>query len=404
MRIAHINTLSEGSTGKIMLGIADEARKAGYEVYTYSSKMFRRSKKAVYNEIEGHFYYGTEASNFIHKACGHLFGFNGFFSLFSTLKLVDTLRRNEVDLIHLHNLHEFCINLPILFNYIKKCHVKVVWTLHDCWSFTGHCPHYTLIKCSQWKNGCGHCPQLEIYPPSRLDNTAINWRLKRKLFCGVESMIIATPSQWLADQVKNSYLASYPIKVINNGIDLELFKYRESGFREKHDIVDKKIILGVAFDWGIRKGLDVFVELAQRLDDTYQIVLVGTDPATESSLPPSILSIARTQNQQELAEIYSSANVFVNPTREDNFPTVNIEALACGTPVITFETGGSPEALDESCGIVVPCDDISAMEMAVRHVCEDGMLRRDSCEKRARCFDMNRKFQEYIEIYSDILS
>ena len=404
MIVAHINTLSEGSTGKIMLGIAEEARKAGYETSTFSSKMFRKSKKAVYSEIEGHFYYGSELSNFIHKVCGQISGFNGFFSVFSTIRLIKVLRKRNVKLIHIHNLHEFSINLPLLFEYIKKDHIKVVWTLHDCWSFTGHCPHYTLIKCSQWRNGCGHCPQLEIYPPSKVDNTMINWRLKRRMFCGVESMIIVTPSQWMADQVKNSYLASYPIKVINNGIDLELFKYRESDFRRKHNIVDKKIILGVAFDWGIRKGLDVFIELAVRLDDTYQIVLVGTDPATVRSLPPNILSIPRTQNQKELAEIYSSANVFINPTREDNFPTVNIEALACGTPVITFETGGSPEALDESCGVVVPCDDIDAMEMAIRYVCEDGMLRREACEKRAGCFDMNSKFQEYIDVYRDILS
>lgn len=402
MKIAHINTLAEGSTGKIMFGVADEARKAGHIAYTFSSKVYRRSGKRVYIEIANHTYYGSEVSNFIHKVCGQLTGFNGFFSIGATIRVIRKLQKEKVELIHLHNLHEFCINLPILFGYIKRHKIKVVWTLHDCWSFTGHCPHYTLAKCNDWKTGCKNCPQLEAYPRAILDSTGLNWKVKRLIFCSLPYMTIVTPSQWLANQVKDSFLASFPVRVINNGIDFQTFCYCESDFRSRNNLGTKIVILGVAYDWGVRKGIDVFIWLANRLDKCkYQIILVGTDEQIEKQLPDCIIAIRRTQNVKELAEIYSAADVFVNPTREEVLGMVNIEALACGTPVITFRTGGSPEIIDQTCGSVVECDDVDGLEQEIIRVCKDKPYSQEACIKRARQFDQKEKFKEYVKLYED---
>ena len=216
-------------------------------------------------------------------------------------------------------------------------------------------------------------------------------------------MTIVTPSQWLADLVKESFLKEYPVKVIHNGIDLEVFKPTSSDFRERYGIpAEKSVLLGVAFGWGVRKGLDVFVELARRLDpEKYQIVLVGTDEKTDKLLPENIISIHRTQNQTELAEIYTAADLFVNPTREENYPTVNMESIACGTPVLTFRTGGSPEILTEKTGSVVPCDDIDALEQEIRRICIEKPFSQADCLEHAKSFDMHQRFEEYVKLYEE---
>ena len=226
---------------------------------------------------------------------------------------------------------------------------------------------------------------------------------KRKLFTGLD-MTIVTPSQWLADLVKRSFLKEYPVQVIHNGINLQIFRPTQSDFRAQNKFENKKIVLGVSFGWDERKGLDVFLSLAQRLPEEYQIVLVGTDGQVDKLLPKNICSIHRTQNQQELAEIYASADVFVNPTREDNYPTVNMEALACGTPMLTFRTGGSPETLDKTCGSVVACDDIDALEKEILRICTDKPYTEAACLERAKEFDQNERFKEYLKIYERVIS
>ena len=217
-------------------------------------------------------------------------------------------------------------------------------------------------------------------------------------------MTIVTPSRWLAEIVRRSFLNQFEVKVIHNGIDLELFQPMVGEVREKYGLKDKKIILGVSFDWGERKGLDVWLSLANRLPEAYRIVLVGTNAETDKLLPKNILSIHRTENQQELAKLYSVADVFVNPTREDNFPTVNIEALACGTPVLTFRTGGSPESLDETCGSVVDCDDVDAMEREIVRICTENPYAKDSCVHKAKEYDKNERFKEYLKLYERVIT
>lgn len=396
MKTVLINSCNFGSTGNIMLEIAETAENGGYT----AAVCYPQSRDNSRKQKEKDFIIGTRFSRNIHLQLAGITGLNGCFSYCSTLKLLKKLDKLKPDIIHLHNLHNCYINLSLLFKYIKKHNIKTVWTLHDCWAFTGHCPHFDMIGCDKWKTGCYSCPQYKEYPKSLFDNSKIMYRLKRKWFTGVENMTIVTPSEWLASLVKESYLKDYPVKVINNGIDLNVFKPTESDFRKKYALENKYIVLGVAFGWGRRKGLDVFVELEKRFDkEKYKIVLVGTDDNIDKLLPDNIISIHRTQNQTELAEIYTAADVFANPTREENYPTVNMESVACGTPVVTFNTGGSPEMLDETCGAAVAKDDNDAMYNEIIRICEAKPYSMEACIKKAKDFDKNGKFGEYIRLY-----
>ena len=402
MRIVQINGGSKGSTGKIMMGIADVARAQGHEVMC-ASPITTTNRDA--GEDCGYYRIGTFNSRRVNVALARITGFNGCFAWFETFKLLKKIEEFKPDIIHLHNLHDSYINLPMLFSYIKKHNVPTVWTLHDCWAFTGQCPYFTIAKCDKWKTGCHNCPQYKEYPASLYDNTKRMWNLKKKWFTGIENMTIVTPSKWLAELAKESYLKDYPIEVINNGIDLDVFKPTPSNFRERYGISEEKhIVLGVSFAWGYRKGLDCFVEMAEKMGDQYQIVLVGTDDEIDKNLSQKIISIHRTQNQKELAEIYSAADVFAMPTREENYPTVNMEAIACGTPVVTFRTGGSPEMLNEEVGQVVPADGVNEMMSEIRKICENVRL----CSEKFRCkaqeYIMEDRFLEYIDLYKSMHS
>lgn len=402
MRIVQINGGAKGSTGKIMMGIAEVARAQGHEVMC-ASPITTTNRDA--GEDCGYYRIGTFNSRRVNVALARITGFNGCFAWFETYKLLKKIDEFKPGIIHLHNLHDSYINLPMLFSYIKKHNVPTVWTLHDCWAFTGQCPHFTMVKCDKWKAGCYGCPQYKEYPASLYDNTKKMWQLKKKWFTGVKNMTIVTPSEWLAGLARESYLKQYPIEVINNGIDLNVFKPTHSNFRKQYGIPgDKYIVLGVSFAWGYRKGLDCFVEMAEKLGEQYQIVLVGTDDEIDKNLPHNIISIHRTQNQKELAEIYSAADVFVMPTREENYPTVNMEAIACGTPVVTFDTGGSPEMLDDKTGIVVEANDIEATKKAIKDICEKKRCNDEEyIVAYSKNFDMKKRFAEYIELYANVL-
>lgn len=402
MRIVQINGGAKGSTGKIMMGIAEVARTQGHEVMC-ASPITTTNRDA--GEDCGYYRIGTFNSRRVNVALARITGFNGCFAWLETYKLLKKIDEFKPDIIHLHNLHDSYINLSMLFSYIKKHNVPTVWTLHDCWAFTGQCPYFTIVRCDKWKAGCHNCPQYKEYPASLYDNTKKMWQLKKKWFTGVKNMTIVTPSEWLAGLARESYLKQYPIEVINNGIDLNVFKPTHSNFREQYGIPgDKYIVLGVSFAWGYRKGLDCFVEMAEKLGEQYQIVLVGTDDEIDKNLPHNIISIHRTQNQKELAEIYSAAEVFVMPTREENYPTVNMEAIACGTPVVTFDTGGSPEMLDDKTGIVVDANDIEATKKAIKDICEKKRCNDEEyIVAYSKNFDMKKRFAEYIELYANVL-
>lgn len=392
MKVVQINaTCGFGSTGKICVGISELLTEKGVENYIVCSKS---NGYPLGIALAGSKYTKIQALK------SRVFGNYGFNSKNETKKIISELETIKPDIVHLHNIHGHDCNLEMLFKYFKRNNTKLIWTFHDCWAFTGYCPHFTMMKCDKWKTECYECIQKNEFALF-FDRSNQLFKRKKELFSGLD-LTVVTPSQWLADLVKQSFLKDYSVKVINNGIDLDVFKPTESDFRKKYGLENKKIILDVAFGWDARKGLDVFLELEKRLPDDYKIVLVGTTEDTDKLLPESIISIHRTQNQRELAEIYTASNVFVNPTREDNYPTVNMESIACGTPVITFRTGGSPEMVDENTGAVVECDDVDALEREIVRVCTDEPYSKESCLKRAEKFDKTERFKEYLTTYERI--
>lgn len=398
--IVEINGTNYASTGNITLNIANEARKEEFIVYT-SCKNSKESKKHNYdNQI----LIGFWLDRIISQELAYITGLRGHFNVINTYLFINKLKQLKPDLIHLHVLHDTFINLGMLFNYIKKNNVPVVWTFHDCWAMTGQCPYFDMVDCNKWKTGCCNCPQIHIEPKSLfLDTTKYMWNKKKKWFTNLNNMTIVTCSNWLKELTKQSFFKSYPIKTINNGIDLNKFRPISSDFRNKYNLNDKYILLGVANYWNKRKGLDVFIELSKRLSNEYQIVLIGTNDEIDKQLPDNIISIYRTYNQEELIKIYSASDLFVNPTREENFPTVNIEALACGLPIVTFNTGGSPEIIDKTCGSVVDKNDIDTLEKEIIRISKERPYSKENCIKRSKQFNKDEKFKEYVNLYKEIL-
>lgn len=393
MKVVQINTTcGVGSTGKIAVGISELLNEQNIENYIlYSS---RTNGDPLGIACSDDRYIRIQALK------SRILGNYGFNSRRATKRMIAQLERIGPDVVHLHNIHGHDCDLELLFSYFRKKKTKLVWTFHDCWAFTAYCTYFDMVKCSKWKTQCSDCVQCRDFS-WLLDRSKELFEKKRRLFRGLD-LTIVTPSQWLADLVKESFLKDYPVKVIHNGIDLTVFKPSISNFRGRYGLNGKKIILGVAFDWGARKGLDVFIELAKRLPEDYQIILVGTDAQVDRLLPENIISIHRTQNQQELAQIYSVADLFVNPTREENYPTVNMESLACGTPVLTFRTGGSPEILDECCGAVVECDNVDALRKEIIRICTNSPYNTDDCVTKAAFFAQMERFREYLGLYEEI--
>jgi glycosyltransferase involved in cell wall biosynthesis len=286
----------------------------------------------------------------------------------------------------------------VLFNFLKKYKKPIFWTFHDCWPFTGHCAHFTVEKCQKWLDGCYACNQKNKYPYSWFfDRSKGLYKKKKDLFTSLDELTIITPSQWLKGLVKQSFFKNYPVEVINNGIKLDVFKPTYGNIKKHYNINERKILLGVSSVWSYYKGLDVFCELYRRLDSTkYQIVLVGTDENVEKNLPDGIISIRRTTNQSELAELYTCADVFVNPTREDNYPTVNMEAIACGTPVVTFNTGGCAEIVTEQCGAVVYSNTVDEMVEKIYEVIGNRDFYINGCRSRANDFEEKKCFDKYV--------
>ena len=399
--VVEINGINYSSTGTIALNIAKELRNNGFKVYTACKK----SRVGVRFQHEDQLFIGTWFDRVISERIANLTGYKGCYNVLNTYLFLKKLDEIKPDLIHMHLLHDTFINLRMLFRYIKKKNIPVIWTFHDCWAFTGQCSYFDAVRCEKWKTGCHDCPQTKIYPKTYfVDNTKTMWNLKKEWFNDVENMTIVTPSVWLKKLVEESFLKDYPVKVIYNGINLNIFKPTDSDFRKQHNIEDKKLILGIAYNWDERKGLDVFIELAKRLPQEYQIVLVGTNDEVDKILPSNIISIHKTYNQEELVKIYSTADLFVNPTRQDNFPTVNIEALSCGIPVLAYETGGCPEIINDSCGSIVKKDDIDSLESEIIRICEKKPFDKKACIERAKQYNMRDKFKEYAQLIEETLN
>ena len=302
----------------------------------------------------------------------------------------------------MHNLHGCYLHLPLLFRYFQKKNIPLVWTLHDCWPFTGHCAYFDYSQCKRWQTQCHTCPQQKNYPVCiGLDGSKRNHRMKKKFFSLPKNLTFVAPCQWMTKHLQNSYLGHYPCKVIVNGVNFDAFHPVESDLRKRYQLEAKKICLAVAAEWDARKGLPYLLEAAEQLGPDYQFVVIGLSAEQVKVLPANIIGIQSTANTEELASWYTVADCLVNPTLEDNMPMVNLEALACGTPVVMFETGGCPEALDESCGIVVQKGDSKALCAAIKKAAS-GLFKESDCLKRAELFDCKTTFQTYLTLYKEL--
>lgn len=400
MKIVQINATNKiGSTGKIMNDLDKVICNSGYQGYKVC---------AYTNDYEESNLFCTNSGDYqipLKKniAISRITGLTGHRYKRSTKQIVQWIKSINPDIIHLHNIHGDWLELEVLFDYIKKANVPVVWTLHDCWAFTGRCSYFEMCGCEKWKTGCYKCTNKKVYPITYFfDFSKKLWKEKRELFSGLDCHIVV-PSEWLGNYVKQSFLNCYPVTVIHNGIDTSVYEYTERRSKYLKDC-KKKVVLGVASSWSKRKGFDDFIKLSEMLDsDKYQIVMVGLNDEQMSQIPKDIIGIKRTDSQRELVELYSSSDVFVNPTYQDNYPTTNLESVSCGTLAITYNTGGSPESIVSS-QYVVKQGDVDELCRVIQSVCKNKPYTNEFLQNYGKDhFDKDTTFQQYITLYEEIL-
>ncbi len=396
-KILQINiTANWGSHGKITEEIGRLAIKEGWDSYVAYGRYANPSMSQL-------IHIGSIWDERLHGIKSMLFDSQGLASVSATKKLISEIEIIRPDLIHLHNIHGYYINYPILFDFLKMYDKPVVWTLHDCWSFTGHCTHFEYNGCFKWKTGCYDCQFKRVYPSSFLfEKSKRNYELKKKLFTSLSNLTLVPVSNWLGSYLKDSFLRDNKIQVIHNGVNIDTFHPMEIKHEENHFE-----ILGVASNWKMRKGLPDFFELRKSLPSNYHITLIGLSSKEIGSLPDGITGVERTNNVEELVHYYNKADVLVNPTYEDNFPTINLEALACGTPVITYRTGGSPEAIDDNAGLIIDQGNVKALAGGVKRICTDPNKheRKKYCRERAeRLYNQNDCYMAYLSLYKTLFS
>lgn len=403
MTILQVNTtINWGSTGKIAEQIGLVVMAQGGESYIAHSYRYENPSKSTPIRL------GGKWSHKRHKWWSK-FDRHGLASNGPTRELIKQIEQIRPDVIHLHNIHGYYLNYRMLFKYLGTISTPIVWTLHDCWPFTGHCAYFDALGCDRWKTGCHDCPGLRTYPKAKFaDNSKGNYELKKRLFTSLANRITLVPvSGWLGEFVRESFLADCGVRVIRNGIDISAFAPMTGGdLVARNGLSGRKIILGVASPWSARKGLSDFVKLRERLPlDKYAIVLIGLEEAQLATLPEGIVGLRRTNSVTELAEWYSVADVFWNPTYEDNYPTTNLEAISCGTPVVTYRTGGSPESITEQTGVVLEQGDLEGVVAAIGEIVANGKeCYAEACRRYAEeHFDKDKCFEQYIELYKELI-
>lgn len=404
-KIALINSVCTGSTGKIMGDIQRRAKDSGYEVISFFGRGNGFSDLNCIKFNKKNSFYFNILYNFI-------FNKQGLQSKKETECLIQHLESFKPDVIHLHNIHGYYLNYKLLFDWINTSFEgKIVWTLHDCWAFTGHCAYFSYANCQKWKNQCSPvCPMRHGYPYSFfVDTSKSEFDLKKEIFTIRKDFKIVTPSNWLNKLVRQSFLREHHVQTINNGINLEIFKPNiDIEIKQKYGIPkDKKIILGVANIWEKRKGLDDFLELSRLLtNENVVIILVGLSNIKKKLIKKykNIIGIERTENVHELVKIYSLSDIFVNLTKEDNYPTVNIESIACGTPVITYDTGGCNEQVISTTGYCCTKNTVEEVKAKILEFINIDFKNTIFDNKAVLSgFDANRSFDEYIKIYDRLL-
>jgi putative colanic acid biosynthesis glycosyltransferase len=393
-------TINSGSTGRIAEEIGKLVIQNGWNSYIAYGRN-KQTSKSIPIKV------GTDLELKLHGLQTRLFDNHGFASKNATLKLVNRINEIKPDIIHLHNLHGYYLNIEILFNYLSISDIPIIWTFHDCWPMTGHCTHFDFIGCKKWKTQCFCCPQKSIYPASFfIDRSRNNFNAKKKLFTSSKNLTIVPVSNWLGGIVQQSFLADIPMRVIHNGVDTDFFSPRnKTNIRAKYNLDTKFIILGVASVWSPQKGLYDFVELSKQIDTETIIVLVGLSRQQIQNLPANIIGISRTENIQELVELYSSANLYVNTSIEETFGLTTAEALSCGTPAVVYNATACPEVINESTGFVIEKNNIKELLQVVNFVKANGKGNySENCIKRIKDrFNKDDKYQEYLDLYDQLL-
>lgn len=401
MKIAVLHESNLGFFPRFYKSLTEEITENGSEFALFSPNSGLNNKKKLPNQI----IWGTRINWHVHRILFKLTGRQDCFSHFSTIDLLRKLSSYRPDIIHLHVILQGHMNLPMFVNYVNKHHIQVIWTFHDCRAFTGLCPFFDACQCDKWLSGCHKCPQLSQYSPSKIDHTSWQWHYRKKWINQIEKLQIVTPSNWLTGLVSNSFLKDFRAMTIYNGIDLKSFSTLSSySFDDTEKFDGNKIVLGCSICWESRKGLQSFMELIPMLPMDYKIVLIGKMKPEEKEKCElaGCYVVGLTQSVDELIAWYQRADVFVNPTIEDNFPTTNLEALAAGTPVVTYRTGGSPEAIDENTGIVVEKYDIKSLAAAIIKIVENKeRYSSEECKKRSLMFSVDQ-FKKYVDLFSDL--
>lgn len=397
MKVLQINTVfGRGSTGRIVADIHNLLPKRGH-----IGKVVYGRYKAPEN-IDA-VKIGSKVATIYHVFQTRIFDRQGFASKKATKQLIAVIEEYQPDIIHLHNLHGYYLNVKLLFNYLAKKDTPIVWTFHDCWPYTGHCVHFDYIGCKKWKTKCFACPKKKEYPNSFLfDNSRKNYRQKKALFTLPNNVTVVTVSDWLKGQVEQSFMSKYNVVRIYNGIDRKVFQPTESNLKERLGITDKFMMLGVSDTWSERKGLSYFMKLSQELKEDEALVMVGFKKEELAGLPKNIIALGRTDSEQQLVEFYSAADVVLNPSFEETFGLVTAEALSCGTPVIVSNTTASPELVDETCGRVVKKNDYEGFKRAIAEI-KASPIEKEVCLKRAELFDKEKNYQLYIDLYEKIV-
>ncbi|UOW67240.1 glycosyltransferase [Paraclostridium bifermentans] len=402
IKIVAINSVNYGSTGNTMFDIAKYCRENNFEYYTYSGSSPKYEKK-------DHILFGNKYERYINTKITLFTGYDCAALSSGTNKLISDLKLIRPDIIHLHNLHGSYINYVKLFKYIKDSNIKVVWTLHDCWSFTGKCPHFTAIECYKWKDKCFDCKQLDIYPRSMVDLTSTMYKVKKDTFANLDNISIVVVSNWLKKICKESFLNKHNTYVIENGINLDKFKAsNNTALKEKYNIKDKFIILGVASPWTERKGINDFIKLSQILDSNYyKIVLIGMSKEQIREFSKyNILGLEKTDSVEELIEWYSLSDVLFNPSIEETFGLVTVEAMACGTPVIVYNSTASPELIENTLGYCIEPHDICRVKEAIHEIKSKGKkyYSYDMVSKVNKYYSKQKQLEKYKQLYENLMN
>ena len=400
MKVVQINTvIGRGSTGRICVEIADSLEPYGVETYIaygYGKPVYKNSYRI-----------GSYIENKLHNAISRLFGFQGAGSYFSTWRFLFYLNKLKPDIVHLNNLHGNYINYPLLLKYISKNDIPVVWTMHDCWAYTGKCAHYVNVNCLKWKDQCRKCPNVRTYPPSLLfDMSSKGFNIKKKLYLNLQNVVMVGVSDWIKNEAAQSILSSFTITRIYNWVDCDVFKPYEknNSLFVKYGINPAKfIILGVCGRYSKWKGAESWKYLSKRIADDCQIVLVGNMEAGNEIT--NVVHIPYVDSPASLARIYSLADVFCNLSEAESFGKTTAEALACGTPIVVYNTTACPELVGDGCGYVCNLNDYEDVFKKIMMIKKTGKrLFSDNCLKYARNSFSKDNILQFLSIYKSLIN